>query len=65
MPVVEARAKGLPVISTRISDMDQLLADDPGTVFVSDGASAEEYARLISAALSGANKIPCPVLERL
>lgn len=65
MPVVEARAKGLPVISTRISDMDQLLVDDPGTVFVNDGATADEYVELISAALSGANKIPCPVLERL
>lgn len=51
MPVAEARAVGLPVVSTKISDMAELFADDPGVAFVDDANDPEEYLNGISAFL--------------
>lgn len=49
MPIVEARAKGLPVVSSDVADMRALLRDDPGTAFVDDACDTAGYVRLVSA----------------
>lgn len=66
MPIVEARIKSLPVVSSDVADMRELLANDPGTVFVDDPRDTGAYVRHISSVFSaGSPKIECPVTDLL
>lgn len=66
MPVVEARAVGLPVVSSKISDMAELFHGDPGARFVDDALDTASYIEKIRSVLSSpASKIPSPALDSL
>ena len=47
MPVVEARMRGVPVVSSKISDMAEIFKNDELSFFVDDPRDAETYCRSI------------------
>ncbi len=47
MPVVEARMLGVPVVSSKISDMADIFKEDGLSFFVDDPKDAESYCRMI------------------
>lgn len=66
MPVAEARAVGLPVVSSKVSDMAELFSGDPGALFVNDANDTDEYLGKIKEILSlETSKIPSPVVPTL
>lgn len=66
MPIVEARSMGLPVVSTRVSDMVEIFADDIGTDFVDDPSDIETFESLIEKRLEReSDKVVPKCLESL
>lgn len=51
MPVVEARMLGVPVVSSKISDMADIFKEDDLSFFVDDPKDAEAYCRMIRSLL--------------